>query len=222
MLRKNYDSELAELNENVTRMGKLSEEAILSALKAVKGEDDNAKEHVDALAVEFDSKKREVENTCIRLILTQQPVASDLRFISAALKFATDLHRIGISSADIVDCVSGRKGVEIPNIVAEANEAAEMVSDSIKAFVEHNVDLARSVIARDDKVDALYQNAKASIINMITENPSNGSSALELMNVAKYLERIGDHVCNIAEWVIFAETGIHEDIPHGKGVKKTV
>lgn len=109
MLRKNYDSELAELNENVTRMGKLSEEAILSALKAVKGEDDNAKEHVDALAVEFDSKKREVENTCIRLILTQQPVASDLRFISAALKFATDLHRIGISSADIVDCVSGRK-----------------------------------------------------------------------------------------------------------------
>ena len=164
--------------------------------------------------LEVDQKEQEIENLCLKLLLQQQPVARDLRLISAALKMITDMERIGDQAADISEIAIFlseepyvTKLVKIPQM---AEETVKMVTGSIDAFVKKDLSMAQAVVDADDIVDDLFLQVKSDLINLIHQNAENGSQALDLLMVAKYLERIGDHAVNIAEWVIFSITGVHK------------
>ena len=157
--------------------------------------------------------ERHIESLCLKLLLQQQPVAKDLRLISAALKMITDMERIGDQASDISEIIQflgGRTGAECEDISLMAQAAIKMVTDSIDAFVKKDLDLAQAVIAHDDVVDDYFDKVKASLITMIAKIPEDGEYALDLLMIAKYFERIGDHAVNIAEWVEFSVTGVHK------------
>jgi len=214
-MRSRFDNQLEQLNTELIRMGALVEASISSAVKALIQQDkDKAKEAILA-DQEVDQKEKEIENLCLKLLLQQQPVARDLRLISSALKMITDMERIGDQAADISEIaiyLSDEPFIKkLETIPQMAEETIKMVSLSIDAFVKRDLDLADRVIEMDDIVDDLFITVKKDLIELIHGNRDTGEQALDLLMVAKYFERIGDHATNIAEWVRFSITGEHKN-----------
>ena len=209
-MRIKFDEQLALLNHELIAMGALCEEAIATTARSVMDDDRTLAGRVRELEYQIDQKEREIETICLRLLLQQQPVASDLRLISAALKMITDMERIGDQALDISD-TAGFMGALAPEDSGLLGDLARtvigMVTDSVDAFVRQDQDAARAVIKRDDEADALFDRIKQSIIDRLAKSRGEGEYSLDLLMIAKYLERIGDHATNIAEWVEFAETG---------------
>lgn len=213
MMRSRFDEQLAMLNTEMIEMGAMCEEAIALASKALTAGDVSLAEKVATISADIDHKERDIESRCMKLLLQQQPVAKDLRQISAALKMITDMERIGDQAEDIAEIIAfldGRTADETIHIRDMAAETIVMVTDSVDAYVKKDTELAKAVIAHDDKVDEYFDRIKGSLIKMIAEDPENGEYALDLLMIAKYFERIGDHATNIAEWVIFSVTGEHK------------
>ena len=214
-MRNRFDQQLYELNREIIEMGAMCEEAIAAAAKALSAGDIELAEKVKANSGAIDQMERDIESRCMKLLLHQQPVAKDLRLISAALKMITDMERIGDQAEDIAEIVTFLNGhtMEGMELIAEmARETIEMVTASVDAFVKKDVGLAQKVINKDDIVDDYFSRVKCDIITMIAENPSDGEFALDLLMISKYFERIGDHATNIAEWVIYSVTGTHKEV----------
>ena len=213
-MRNRFDEQLYELNRELIEMGAMCEEAIASAVKALTTGDIKLAENMKAESSNIDQMERDIESRCMKLLLHQQPVARDLRLISAALKMITDMERIGDQAEDIAEIViflNGHTMDGMKPIEDMARAAIEMVMSSVDAFVKKDVEMANKVIAQDDTVDAYFSRIKCDIISMIAKNPSDGEFALDLLMIAKYFERIGDHASNIAEWVIYSVTGTHKE-----------
>ena len=214
-MRNRFDRQLEELNEMLIHMGELCETAIEEATGALEGHDIARAKAVITADSEIDQMEKEIENLCLKLLLQQQPVARDLRRISASLKMITDMERIGDQTADIADIVIATKSTEEKNL-KDINRMAEatvkMVRDSVSAYVQKDLELARQVMLEDDKVDRIFDNIREEMVNYIAINKGQrGSRIVDLIMVTKYLERIGDHATNIAEWVEFSITGVHKD-----------
>jgi phosphate transport system protein len=164
---------------------------------------------------EIDDKEKEIEGLCLKLLLQQQPMARDLRLVSSVLKIITDLERIGDHATDISELamlLSGKPYIKkLEHIPMMASETMKMLTKSIDSYVKRDLELANEVIAHDDIVDSLFVTVKGELLDLIHENADNGDQAIDLIMVAKYFERIGDHATNIAEWVIFTLTGIYKD-----------
>ena len=212
-VRKTFDAELAELSASLIRMSSLATGAIGDAMRAFDGRDAALAETVIAGDRRIDDLEREIERSCLTLLLRQQPVARDLRSISTALKMITDIERIGDAAADIAE-ISRHIGGEIPAphelIDKMAEEAGGMVGDAVDAFVRTDMERAEAVIARDDLVDADFNAVKARMIAELRRDSSAVDTAIDYLMVAKYLERLGDHAVNICEWTEFYKTGVHQ------------
>ena len=214
-MRNRFDEQLFELNREIIEMGAMCEEAIASAAKALTDGDLKLAGKVKANSGAIDQMERDIEGRCMKLLLHQQPVARDLRLISAALKMITDMERIGDQAEDIAEIVTFLNGhtMEGMELIEEmARETIEMVTASVDAFVKKDVELAKKVINKDDIVDNYFSRVKCGIITLIAENPADGEFALDLLMISKYFERIGDHATNIAEWVIYSVTGTHKEV----------
>lgn len=212
-MRSRLDDALERLNHEMIEMGALCEEAISLAAEALTGGDAALAAKVAPRDREIDQKERDIENLCLKLILQQQPVARDLRQISAALKMITDMERIGDQAEDIAEIVTflpRGSHEECAQLGGMAAAARRMVTDSVDAYVRRDPDLARQVIRGDDVVDEAFLRVKERLIAMIAADPGEGEYALDLLMIAKYLERIADHATNLAEWVIYAVTGVHK------------
>ena len=211
-MRNKFDQQLERLHVELIQMGALCEEAISAAAEALlQGDGKLAKAAADAEAA-IDQKERDVEALCLKLLLQQQPVAKDLREISAALKMISDLERIGDQAADIAELASYVRvpdGSGVLHIADMTRAVIGMVTDSVESFVKRDLDLARAVCAADDRVDELFDRVKRELIAFIAANAGAGEQGLDLLMVAKYLERIGDHATNVAEWVEYSITGVH-------------
>ncbi len=215
-MRSRFDEQLAELNQELTRMGALCEKAIALVAEALSSEDKTMGKRVVELDREIDQMERDVEALCLRLLLQQQPVARDLRQISAALKMITDLERIGDQAEDIAEIISFHNGHAMPehtHIHEMAKATSKMVTDSVDAYVKKDFARAEAVIAYDDTVDRCFNQVKRNLIEVIGRSPEDGEAALDLLMIAKYFERIGDHACNLAEWVQFSISGQHTQHP---------
>ena len=214
-MRKKYDEELENLHNLLVEMGNLCQEAIFMAARIL--QDENvSKEAVDEKEKAIDKKEREIEQLCMHLILRQQPIASDLRRIGAALKMITDMERIGDQAADIADLsrfISGKEkqGESEGHLWEMAQATVKMVTDSVTSFVNNDYELAIQVMKSDDTVDTLFEKIKKDIIDMIRTQQVDAEGSLDLLMAAKYFERIGDHAVNIAEWVEYSITGGHEN-----------
>lgn len=212
-MRSRFDEQLALLNRELIEMGAFCEEAIALAAKALLEDDPTLAAKVGPLESEIDQRERTIESLCLKLLLQQQPVARDLRQISAALKMITDMERIGDQAADIAEIsgyLRGRSAAECSDIGDMARAAIKMVTDSVDAFVKRSTLLAEEVIAHDDVVDDLFDKIRESLVKLIAADARSGEYALDLLIIAKYFERIGDHAVNIAEWVVFSVTGVHK------------
>lgn len=213
-MRNRFDMQLQILEEQLTHMGTLCEVAIAKATQALK--EGNAKQAKEVMTAdeEIDQMEKDIERMCLKLLLQQQPVAKDLRRISAALKMITDMERIGDQTADIAEIVisSGNQSpVDIKEIGTMAASVSKMVRDSVTAYVTKNLELAKNVMNADDVVDHLFDTIRDELIEYIrAEKGENGKRIFDLIMVTKYLERIGDHATNIAEWVEFSITGVHK------------
>ena len=213
MMRSRFDEQLALLSREMIEMGALCERVIALSVKALEAGDAKLAASVAPVDAEIDQKERTIESLCLRLLLQQQPVARDLRQISAALKMITDMERIGDQAEDIAEIVPflGVRGAEDLGILREmAQMTIKMVTESVDAYVKCDIMLARKVVADDDAVDACFSRVKSRLIERIAAAPDEGGRALDLLMVAKYFERIGDHAVNIAEWVAFSITGVHD------------
>ena len=213
-MRNRFDNQLAEMNNELISMGALCENAIASAVKALLEGDIKLAAAAIRIDQEIDRKEREIESLCLKLLLQQQPVAKDLRQISAALKMITDMERIGDQAEDIAEIITflGGRGAENSDLLREmARSTIKMVTESVDAYVKHDTALADQVIAEDDTVDDYFARVKKDLIKRIAQDPDDGEFALDLLMIAKYFERIGDHATNIAEWVIFSVTGEHKE-----------
>ena len=214
-MRKQYDLELENLHNLLVDMGNMCQEAIFMAARVL--QDENAsKEAIDKKEKDIDKREREIEQLCMHLILRQQPIASDLRRIGAALKMITDMERIGDQASDIADLarfISGKEnqGESREHLWAMAQATVKMVTDSVTSFVNDDYELALQVMKADDEVDRLFEKIKRDIIDMIRNNQVEAENSLDLLMAAKYFERIGDHAVNIAEWVEYSITGGHEN-----------
>lgn len=213
-MRNRLEEQLFELNREIIEMGALCEEAIEKTVKALTEADVELAEKIRKEGVAIDQMERDIESRCMKLLLYQQPVAKDLRLISAALKMIIDMERIGDQAEDIAEIITflnGHTMKEMKLIEEMAIETIGMVTKSVDAFVKKDVSLAERVILQDDVVDTYFSNVKKSIIMMITQHGADGEYALDLLMIAKYFERIGDHATNIAEWVIYSVTGAHKE-----------
>lgn len=209
-MRTRFDEQLNTLGQELIKMGALCEEVISLAASALIGRNDALAARIAPLDHEIDEKERQIESMCLRLLLQQQPVARDLRQISAALKMITDMERIGDQAEDVAEILPFLNDRTLPEhikIREMAKAAIKMVTDSVDAYVKQDTDLAEAVIASDDIVDDYFIDIKSSLISLIAQNPDEGEYALDLLMVAKYFERIGDHATNIAGWVLFSVTG---------------
>lgn len=211
-MRSKFDEQLALMKNELIRMGALCEEAISLAAKALNDGEKKLAEKVVSLDAEIDQMERDIETLCLKLLLQQQPVAGDLRRISAALKIITDMERIGDQAADIAEIVLAMlperyllKDVE--NIREMAAETIKMVTASVDSYVRQDIAKAKQVIEHDDVIDGYFIRVRSVLIGKIAADPAEGEEALDLLMIDKYLERIGDHAVNIAEWVIFSVTG---------------
>ena len=213
-MRSRFDEQLAQLNRQLIEMGALCEEVISMASRALMDGDLPLAAKVAPLDAEIDQKERDIENLCLKLLLQQQPVAKDLRQISAALKMITDMERIGDQAEDIAEIIKFLNGRTVENgaLIREmASAAIKMVTESVDAFVKHDIMLAEKVVSDDDIVDRYFDQVKQKLIERIAQQPADGEYALDLLMIAKYFERIGDHAVNLAEWVIFSVTGVHKE-----------
>lgn len=213
-MRNRFDEQLFELNREIIEMGSLCEEAIDRTATALRTGDVELAERIKKEGSSIDQMERDIEGRCMKLLLHQQPVARDLRQISASLKMITDMERIGDQAEDIAEIITFMNGHimhEMSIIEEMAKETIEMVTGSVDAFVKKDIDLAEKIIQQDDVVDDYFSRVKSGIITLIAEKPEDGESALDLLMIAKYFERIGDHATNIAEWVIYSVTGIHKE-----------
>lgn len=213
-MREYFDIELANLNNQLIGMGTLVESAIKNAVEIIANNSaellDKAREQEELI----NTSERKIQNHCIRLLLHQAPVATDLREVSSALKMITDLERIGDQAIDIAEVsqyIKSRNNViNVTHIDEMASQAAKMVTLAIDAFVKKDFDLAKKVSESDDVIDKLFDKVKQETVEIIQRDKALGEEAIDLMMIAKYLERIGDHAVNIAEWVAFSITGSRE------------
>lgn len=207
-MRKRFDQQLEELNQEMQQMGTMVEESIQKAIEALLKQDEELAQSVMEADALVDQKQKEIESICFTLLMQQQPVASDLRVISAALKMVTDMERIGDHAADISEMtlhLAHEPYIKnLDHIRQMASETMWMLIQSIEAYVEKDVKKATAVIAHDDIVDELFAETKRELIELIHKDKNNGEQASDLLMVAKYFERIGDHATNLAEWVIFS------------------
>lgn len=211
-MRNEYERQLAQLKGELITMGALCEEAITNAVKYLMGSDEADRDACLSADDQIDEKERDIESLCIKLILQQQPVAGDLRAVSAAMKMISDMERIGDQASDIVEIAPYvvRSGLESETHIRDMAEATiRMVSESVESFVRTDEEIARLVISHDDLVDELFDRVKAELIQSIAERKHNAEALIDLLMIAKYFERIGDHAENIAEWVIYSITGKH-------------
>lgn len=214
-MRNKFDEQLELLHSELITMGKLCESAILRASQALLEGNLSLASKAISIEDEINEKEREIERLCLKLLLQQQPVAKDLRQISSALKMITDMERIGDQAADICEIIQVAKFQHISHSIQHIEDMAKatikMVCESIEAFVRKDEKLVDAVIQYDDVVDELFDKVREEIISMIYEDRNNGEQALDLLMIAKYFERIGDHAVNIAEWVDFSITGTHRN-----------
>ena len=211
-MRNKFDSQLEKLNLELITMGALCEDAISASVKGFLDDDDALCQKAVEAEDEINRKERDIESICMKLLLEQQPVARDLRVISSALKMISDMERIGDQAYDIAEIAKFVKNSNVKSkihIKDMAAAATKMVTDSVDSFVKKDVELARSVMVYDDKVDNLFDCVKDELVQLITEDKANGEFCIDLLMIAKYLERIGDHAVNIAEWVEYSITGTH-------------
>ena len=234
-MRNRFDRQLTALNEMLIRMGSLCEDAISQTALALQSKKDDVQteseaeisariiEKIHQTETEIDQMEKDIESLCLKLLLQQQPVASDLRVISAALKMISDMERIGDQCADISDIVNFLNSEHTRNFSSSvdiqemASATMKMVTKAVDSFVNSNVVLAEGVIKSDDYVDDLFMKVKTEVIKLISENPDRGEALLDILMIAKYFERIGDHATNVAEWVVFSITGVHKDGNTGGG-----
>jgi len=215
MMRNKFDMQLEELNNSLIGMGAMCETAIASAVKALLENDLTLAKKVMESVKDINQAEKDIEAMCLKLILQQQPVAKDLRQISSILKMITDMDRIGVQAGDIAEIVTFAdlsESKDRVHIADMAKATIKMVSESIDAFVKKDVELANQVIEYDDVVDELFTKVKDGIVNLISKDKKHGEQAVDIIMIAKYLERIGDHATNIAEWVVFSITGIHMEV----------
>ena len=213
-MRNRFDQQLEKLNVELVTMGALCEDALTYAIKALFDRESDMAERAEEAEKQIDQMEREIEAICMRLLLQQQPVARDLRVISSALKMRGDMERIGDQAADIAEIVQYLKDDEVPNMVhlrKMSDFAAGMVTASINSFVRQDLDLAKKVILDDDVVDGYFDKVKEALIGLIADGDIDGAFLLDLLMIAKYIERIGDHATNIAEWVVYSITGEHPE-----------
>ena len=207
-MRTKFDEQLRQLGMEMTHMGNLIEKNIQDAVQALLSQDTETARRIMAEDELVDQEQKKIENICFQLLIQRQPVARDLRTITAALKMVTDMERIGDHAADISELTIAMAAVPYPlrgeNIRKMAGETIVMLLDAVNSYVNKDIEKAHSVIAHDDIVDNYFVKVKADLIEVIRENPEYGEHAADLLLVNKYLERIGDHATNIAEWVIFA------------------
>ena len=211
-MRNKFDEQLEKLHVGLIQMGAACEDAISAAAEALLKGDAALADVAEEAEKDTDQREREVENLCLKLLLQQQPVARDLREISAALKMISDLERIGDQAADIAELtryIHLTDGLSRLHIGDMARAVIAMVTDSVHSFVKGDLALARAVRAADDQVDALFEQVKRELIDLIAADAVAGEVGLDILMVAKYLERIGDHATNVAEWVEYSLTGIH-------------
>ena len=212
-MRERFDQQLGKLNDELIEMGSMIEKAIENAVKALVTQDIDLAKHVVIADEEVNRQKREIENLCLKLLLEQQPVAKDLRQVSSALKMVTDMERIGDHAADISEITVTMLREKQPyiknleHIQQMAKETSIMLVGSVDAFVNRNQEQAEDVIKRDDIVDDLFCEVQEELVSLIHKDPACGRQATDLLMIAKYFERIGDHSTNISEWVIFSLTG---------------
>lgn len=215
-MRDRYNTQLKQLNDEMIDMAAMIEKSIENAICALSNQDVILARQVIEADSDIDHKEKDIENLCLKLLLTQQPVAGDMRQISSALKMITDMERIGDHAADISELTIVMAGSpyikKLTHIHKMAKETMIMLVGSIDAFVEKDEEKAMEVIKHDNIVDELFIKVKNELISLIHQNADNGGQATDLLMVAKYLERIGDHATNIAEWVIFSIRGTHENI----------
>lgn len=214
-MRDYFNKQLEELNNEITNMGYLIKNAISEAVDAFIELDERQAKKVIAGDTEIDHQEKTIENLCMKLLLKQQPVAGDLRQISAALKMITDMERIGDHAADISEIVvtiaENDHKKHPAHIKIMASETIQMLSDCINAYIDKDLVLAKQVINQDDVVDDLFNKVKEDIVENIKKADKNSDLMADYLMVAKYLERIGDHACNISEWVIYSITGEHDE-----------
>ena len=215
-MRNRFDRQLKKLNDELIDMGSMIEKSIEKALVALVTQNVEKAQEVITFDLEIDRQEREIESLCMKLLLQQQPVAGDLRLISSALKMITDMERIGDQAADIAELaifMAEKPYIkELKHITQMGQETMVMVVTSVDAFVEKDLQKAQEVLVHDDIVDQLFDAVKSELIEMIHQDKEIGEQATDLLMVAKYFERIGDHATNIAEWVIYSMTGEHEKI----------
>ncbi|MBQ7354398.1 MAG: phosphate signaling complex protein PhoU [Clostridia bacterium] len=212
-MRERYNEELRALHNSLIQMGALCEVAISAAMKLLLDEDETLAAKVASADSEIDRMERDIEQSCMKLLLLQHPMANDLRTISAALKMISDMERIGDQASDIAELAPhvSQSAVKTKIHLKEMAVAAiGMVTDSIDSFVRRDLQLAQKVMESDDAVDNYFNQIKAELIKILSTGTEDGESCIDLLMVAKYLERIGDHAENIAEWVEFSITGVHE------------
>lgn len=213
-MRNRFETQLVELNKQITTMGALCENSISLAVKALFTDDESYAKKAIEVDREIDEQEKIIEQLCLRLLLQQQPVAKDLRIISSALKMITDLERIGDQASDIAELTKYIKKTDYenyPNIKNMAQEVVRMVIDSISSFVKLDLKLALEVIEHDDVIDTLFCNIKDDIIELLKSDLFDSEEIIDILMIAKYLERIADHATNIAEWVEFSITGTHKE-----------
>ena len=213
-VRKLFEEELSELKTELVEMCRLTEQMINNAITALVNRDRELGKSVGLADKRVDEYEMDIEKRCMRILLRQQPVAKDFREVSTALKMITDIERFGDQASDIGDLVYTMPGEryikKLEHITAMGNLAEKMVRESVDSFISNSEALANEVIALDDKMDDLFLTVKKELIELIKKDGANGDQAIELMMVAKYLERIGDHAVNVAEWTKYNETGVHE------------
>ncbi len=213
-MRNRFQEQLEQLHIELIQMGAQCEDAISAAAESLLKKDAAMAERAKECEREIDQKERDVETRCLKLLLQQQPVAGDLRVISAALKMISDLERIGDQAADIAELapyVAAADPAGMSHIAEMARAACRMVSESVDSFVKGDLELARAVMKADDGLDELFNQVKSEIIHMISADARQGEMCLDLLMIAKYFERIGDHATNVAEWVEYSLTGQHPE-----------
>ena len=219
MVRRQFDEQLAELKDLLTKMGELNCEAIADAVTALETQDTELARRTKAVERLVDEKEQQIERLCLKIILKQQPVASDLLFVTSAMKMITDMERIADQAVDISELVIKMSRLPYADSVQEISDMAErvqaMVRSAARSFVERDGDLAKAVCRADDEVDDLFDVIKRKLTKIVhkdIDEDDNGEQALDMLMVAKYLEKIGDHASNIAEWVLFMITGEHKKL----------
>lgn len=213
-MRNQFDRQLETLHLELIKMGALCEEAISASVKALLEGDGSMADAAMERERDIDQKERDIEALCMRLLLQQQPVARDLRAISSALKLIGDMERIGDQASDIAEITRHMGGGPLPaqlHIGEMTRSAVKMVTDSVDSFVKGDSQMALAVIQYDDVVDRLFDEVKGELTELIRADSRSAEQALDLLMIAKYLERIGDHAVNVAEWVLYAITGAHPD-----------